>query len=103
VFLFVQLTGYGQIDPKKLDSLSRLIDSSAKAYKRQQDTIIKVQESTYRLEANKPPQQNPYAVDDSVAEQRRKERQANTIRIVIGVLLLVSLVVVLLRKKKLRS
>jgi hypothetical protein len=99
VFLCIHLADYGQIDPNKLDSLSRSIDSSAKAYKQQQSAIIKVQESTYRSKA-KALQQNARPANDSIAEQRRKESQPHTIRIVIGVLLLLVPIFIILRKKK---
>jgi hypothetical protein len=98
VFL-MQLNVYGQIDQKKLDSLARSIDSSAKTHKSWQDSFTKVQDSIYSSAINK---NNSPTVDD-LAEQKRKEtkqRQQILLRIVISVVLLITGFVVLLRRRK---
>jgi hypothetical protein len=94
---------FGQIDQRKLDSLSRLIDSSAQAYKMQQDSIIKQQDSSYKSEVNKALQQNSVDSDKFLAEQKRREsrqRQQSKLRIVIGIALFVILIIALLRRRK---
>jgi len=103
--LALYLNTYAQVDQKKLDSLSRLIDSTAHAYRMQQDSVIHFQDSTYQSEVNKSLQssRNP---DQFVAEQKRreaKERQQAILRIGISAALLIIAIIVLLRRRKTKS
>lgn len=102
LFVF-QFNNYGQIDPKKVDSLSRLIDSSAHAYKEQQESVVKYQDSTYKSEMNKAVRQNSPNPDNFLVEQKRreeKERRQTIIRIFSGVLLLLIAIIAMMRRKK---
>ena len=95
-----------QIDPAKLDSLSRAIDSSSKAYKAWQDSFTKVQDSLYRSSLKKDIEQNNRNLQQYLAEQKRrerKERQQAYIRIFAGLSLFIVLIFVLLRKRRPKS
>lgn len=101
--LVFQINNYGQIDPRKVDSLSRLIDSSAHAYKVQQESVFKYQDSAYNSEMNKALQQNSRNPDNFLVEQKRKEekeRREAIIRMVSGVLLLLIAITAMMRRKK---
>ena len=103
VLLFVQLNAYVQIDPLKRDSLSRSIDSSAKRYRRLEDTIITIQDSTYQVATNKAFVQNSGSNDQLYAEQKRKEKkeqQQGFVRMITGVLLFIVLAIGIFRKRK---
>lgn len=106
--LIVMLMGFyaiPQIDPAKLDSLSRAIDSSSKAYKAWQDSFTKVQDSLYRSSLKKDIEQNNRNLQQYLAEQKRrerKERQQAYIRIFAGLSLFIVLIFVLLRKRRLK-
>src|SRR5678809_758609 len=67
--LLVHLNIYGQIDKKKLDSLSRSIDSSTKAHRLFQDSFTKVQDSIYHSAINK---NDSGKFNDFLAEQKRR-------------------------------
>jgi hypothetical protein len=102
-FLFFYLSDYGQIDPKKVDSLSRLIDSSAQAYKAHQDSVVKSRDSAYKSELNEALQQHSRNPGNFSAEQKRREeneRRQDSVRIVLGVLLFVIAIITLMRSKK---
>ena len=72
IILLLQFNSYGQIDPKKLDSLSRSIDSSAKLIRSDQDRFIKVQDSAYHSEVNKALGQGSRNHDQFLAEKKRQ-------------------------------
>ena len=104
--LLLYLNINGQIDQKKLDSLARSIDSSAKARKISQDSFIKIQDSAYQLEMNKALKQNSRKFDNSLTERKRKEakeRQQAILRIVISVVLFIIGIIALLRKRKTKT
>ena len=86
---------YGQIDQKKLDSLSRAIDSSAKSHKSWQDSFIRSQDSIYQSAVNK---NNGHQRND-VIKQNEKERQKFWLRIIVAVFV-IAMVIALLRKRK---
>lgn len=101
LLLFVNT--YGQIDQKKLDSLSRLIDSSAQAYKVHQQTVIKHQNRIYSSEVKKAMQKNARNAPDFFTEQKNKEagkRQLTMLRILMGVVLVITVMMALLLKRK---
>jgi hypothetical protein len=98
--LLFSIDSFGQIDQRKVDSLARLIDSSAEARLHQQETIIKRIDSSYHSDLNKALQQNR---GDSLAKQKQMEarrRQQTTIRILIGVLFFTILIIALALRKK---
>lgn len=102
-FLLVQLTGSAQIDQKKLDSLSRAIDSSAKAVQAWQDSFDKVQDSIYRSSLRLDLEQNNNNLNNFLAEQKSREerqRQQAMIRFAVSGVIFVILIVVLLRRRK---
>lgn len=102
----IDFSTYAQVDKKKLDSLSRLIDSSAHAYKSQQDSVIRHVDSTYKYDVNKAIQQKKSDTDVILTEQKRKadkERQEAILRIVISIALFIIGIVVWLRKRKIKS
>ena len=99
VFSLFFFSSFAQVDPHKLDSLSRSIDSTAKAYKAWQDSFSKVQDSIYQTSIT--------ATSDSVkstklsAEKKEAERRKEAlIRIGIGVFLFLLFVVLLLIRKR---
>jgi hypothetical protein len=71
--LLLHFNTYGQIDQRKLDSLSSLIDSSAQAYGLQQDSIIKQQDSSYKSEVNRVLQHNSSKLNNFLVEQKKRE------------------------------
>jgi hypothetical protein len=97
--LFFSSNIYGQVDPKKIDSLSRLIDSSAHAYKVQQDSVIKYHNSAYKSGVDKALQQN---AQNFLTEQKRKEKERRriSISIALGILLFLIAIVALMRRRK---
>ena len=106
IILLLQFNSYGQVDPKKLDSLSRSIDSSAKLIRSDQDRFIKVQDSAYHSEVNKALGQGSRNHDQFLAEKKRreeKERQQAIVRIGLSVLIFIVPILVLLRKRKPKS
>jgi phage-related tail protein len=102
--LLFQFNSYGQIDPKKVDSLSRLIDSSAHAYKLQQDSVVKYQDSTNKSEVNKVLQQSSANQESDSIKQKRSEqekRQETFVRsIALGVLVFVIVIIALMRRRR---
>ncbi|HWI91909.1 MAG TPA: hypothetical protein VNT20_11585 [Flavisolibacter sp.] len=101
--MFSQISSYGQIDPKKVDSLSRLIDSSAHAYKVQQDSVVKYQDSANKSEVNKAIQQSSADRENDSVKQKRSEqekRQETFVRIALGVLVFVIVIIALMRIRK---
>jgi len=103
LFLLVQINAKAQIDPRKLDSLSRAIDSAAKQYRQEQDRTIEARDSAYRSQVNKVLKQNGQDRDEFFAQQKsklEKERQQRMIRVVTGVLLLIVLAIILFRRRK---
>jgi ABC-type transport system involved in cytochrome bd biosynthesis fused ATPase/permease subunit len=98
--LLFSINSFGQIDQRRVDSLARLIDSSAEARQRQQETTIKRIDSSYHSELKKALQQNPA---DSLAKQKQseaKQRQQFIVRILTGVLIFTILIITLVRTKK---
>ncbi len=101
VMLLFQLQCYGQIDQRKLDSLSKAIDSSSAIYKKQQDVVIKTQDSIYRSEISKNLQSSRDADRVVVGQKQRVEqRQKDMVRLMAGILLFLILIIVLSRKRK---
>ena len=102
--MLFQFNSYGQIDPKKVDSLSRLIDSSAHAYKLQQDSVVKYQDSTNKSEVNKVLQQSSANQESDSIKQKRSEqekRQETFVRsIALGVLVFVIVIIALMRRRR---
>jgi hypothetical protein len=101
--LLLHFNTYGQIDQRKLDSLSSLIDSSAQAYGLQQDSIIKQQDSSYKSEVNRVLQHNSSKLNNFLVEQKKREakkRQQAKLGAVIGIALLITVTIVWLRRKK---
>ncbi len=101
--LLVQLTGFAQIDQKKLDSLSKAIESSAKAFQAWQDSFDKVQDSIYQSSVRLGLEQNNRNLDNFLAEQKRREekqRQQAMIRFAVSGVIFAVLIVVLIRKRK---
>jgi hypothetical protein len=106
IVLLMQLSIHAQIDPKKLDSLARSIDSSAKTYRFWQDSFTKAQDSIYQAAINKDIENNSRNPDQFLAEQRRKEakeRQQAIIRIIIGVALLAIGIIAIARREKTKT
>lgn len=104
--LLFPLTIYGQIDQKKLDSLSRSIDSSAKAYKLWQDSFNKVQDSIYHAAISKNVEQNSRNLNNFIDEQKRRganEKKQAILRIVLSIVLLVIGVIALVRRRKTKT
>jgi hypothetical protein len=90
---------YAQIDQRKLDSLSRAIDSSVKAHQSSEDSFIKLQDNHYHSELNKALQQSK---NNLLAEEKREEaeeRQQIIVRILIGVLLVAGIIAIVRRSK----
>jgi len=86
--LLLFLNSYGQIDPIKLDSLARSIDSSAKALQLTQDSFVQAQDSIYRSALDNTLQRQTKFVE----EERRKEkyRQQVTLRIIAVVVFIIA-------------
>lgn len=100
VTLLLCLSTHAQIDSKKVDSLARVIDSSAKANREQQESVIRSTDTNYQSELNKALQHDS---GNFSTEQKRKEerkRQQFIVRILTGVLLLLIAVLALVRRKK---
>jgi hypothetical protein len=100
VTLLLHLNTLAQIDSKKVDSLARVIDSSAKANREQQESVIRSTDSNYQSELNKTLQRDS---GNFSTEQKRKEerkRQQFIVRIWGGVLLLLIAVLALVHKNK---
>lgn len=95
--LLLHLNVYGQIDQKKLDSLSRAIDSSAKSHKSWQDSFIRSQYSIYQSAVNK----NDLQKRNEVAKRNGEERQKFWLRIIVAVFV-IAMIIALLRKRKAR-
>jgi hypothetical protein len=100
IILLLQLSAYSQIDAHKLDSFSRSIDSSARAARKMQDSIIKVQDSTYRSEVSRTIPKKSRENIGVAAEQKIKERRIILIATITGILLLVALIILIQRKQK---
>jgi hypothetical protein len=104
--LLLHLNTYGQIDQSKLDSLSRSIDSSSKAYKAWQDSFNKAQDSIYRSSVKQDAKQNINNLNYFLEEQKRTEqerRRQATIRLIVSGLIFTTLIIFLIRKRKRRS
>lgn len=98
-----QINFYAQIDPRKVDSLAQLIDSSAGANRKQQESLIKSSDSNYQFELNKALQQGSENRYNFSVEQKRIEERNRLriiVRIVAGVLLLLTAVIALVQWKK---
>ena len=109
VFLLAMVigtAGHAQVDPAKLDSLAKQIESTHRSTTSYQDSFMKAGDSTYRAGLGKA-QEGPVNPDTSVIAERKEERNEskNYVRTGIAALLLVLLVIGLLwiRKKSHRS
>jgi hypothetical protein len=103
LLLLLQVSVWSQIDQKKVDALSRSIDSSVKAHQSWQDSFIKVQDSIYHVAIGKKVDSNSDNTNRSFAAQKRKEvkeLQQTLLRIIAGVVLLAVVTIFLLRKGK---
>lgn len=99
VTLLLCLSTHAQIDSKKVDSLARVIDSSAKANREQQESVIRSTDSNYQSELKA----LQHDSSNFSTEQKRKEerkRQQFIVRILTGVLVLLIAVLALVRRKK---
>jgi hypothetical protein len=103
--LLIAFKSYSQIDQKKLDSLSRSIDSSAKAYRAWQDSFNKVQDSIYQAAINKDFQSshNPGQLSPEQKRKEAKERQKIILRIGVSIAILIIAAIVWLRRKKTKT
>lgn len=100
--LLLHLIGYAQIDPAKLDSLSRSINLSAKAHKHWQDSFTKAQDSIYHAAVNRNSGDKAHKPDKSSSEQEAqssKQRQEGIVRIAIGVLVFAIGIIALMRRR----
>lgn len=101
VFIFSMFCfqSFAQINPHKLDSLSRSIDSTAKAYRNWQDSFGKVQDSIYQAAVDTP---DSTGIKNGLEQQRKEaqRRKEALIRIGIGVFLFLMFVILLMRKRK---
>lgn len=106
IVLLMPFNIHAQIDPKKLDSLSRSIDSSAKVRKSWQDSFAKVQDSIYHSATSKDIKNNSHNTDQSFNEGKKreaKERQQTILRIVTGAVLLLIGIMALIRRRKTKT
>jgi hypothetical protein len=96
--LALQLSTQAQIDQRKLDSLRRSIDSSAKTHKQWQDSFTKVQDSLYQDAINK----TDLNKQKELSEQQERESQRRKILqgIIIALALVASALLLLLRRRK---
>jgi hypothetical protein len=104
--LFFISTSYSQINQSKLDSLSRSINSSAKAYRAWQDSFKKAQDSVYRSALKKDLQKSRSGRENFSAEERRRkerERQQTTLRIILSIAILITAVFVWRRRRKTKT
>ena len=93
--LLLHLNVYGQVDQRKLDSLSRAIDSSAKSHKSWQDSFIRSQDSIYHSAVAKKDLGKSRDLDN----QDKAERRRLGLRMVIAVFIM-ALVIAFVRKRK---
>jgi hypothetical protein len=104
IALLFQLTCIAQndhINPQKLDSLKKHIDSSAKAVRAGQDTFMTIQDSFYKAQMDKRVEQAVKNAFENERELDKQRKRQNAIRIGIATLLLVFLVAgLILRRKK---
>jgi len=103
--LFIS-NSYSQIDQDKLDSLSRSINSSAKAYRAWQDSFKKAQDSIYSIAIKKDLQKNRSDSDHFLAEELRREekrRQQAILCIILSIAILITTVFVWRRRRKTKT
>jgi hypothetical protein len=89
LLLLSNLNTVGQIDQRKLDSLSKSINSSAKEHRLWQDSFTKVQDSIYRAAISKTGNRYSPNLDNSQAKKGRRafpESRLVIALIVIGAL-----------------
>src|SRR5215212_6496514 len=88
--LLFHLTCYSQVDQKKLDSLTRSIDSSKKVLRNWQDSFTKMQDSLYETRVSKaartPGKTTGFIVNRT---QQAKKQAATYVAIGLGLLMLV--------------
>lgn len=99
ISLSLQLNAYGQIDPEKVDSLARTIDSSANARQLKQDSAIKIIDSNYRSGLNEAIRNS----HNNLTEQKIKAvngRKQIILQIIIGVALLIVVLFVAMFKRR---
>lgn len=99
----MQFHGFAQIDQKKLDSLAKAIDSSAKAYKQWQNRFTKQQDSIYRSTIKIDVDQHNRNLQQYLSEHKRREKKVQQqayIRIGISVLLFIVLAMILFAGRK---
>jgi hypothetical protein len=91
---------YAQIDPRKIDSLKRHIDSSAQAVKTYQDSFKKRQDSIYYAQVNRQIEQNMRNSHKYAQELEAQRKRQTYIRIGIGIIFLALLALGLIRQRK---
>lgn len=102
--LLLQLGAFAQIDQRKLDSLAKSIDSSAKVRRQWQDSFSRAQDSVYRLaQSHKSSGQSSGTNGSSLAEKKQQERQQGIISLVAGLLIFAILLIVMIRKRKTKT
>ena len=96
--LVISNSAYCQVDPAKLDSLVKRIESTHRSTGAYQDSFMKAGDSTYRIAVGKPHAGDDTRMITEIKEERNGSR--NYVRPGIAVLLLVLLVIGLLRFTK---
>jgi hypothetical protein len=97
--LFLQLSSFAQVDQKKLDSLARSIDASARAARAWQDSFMKTQDSIYGtgVVRSKEPERNGFEKSAAVPKPEKKQKRTY-IPVVIGIFVALVLIVGFRRK-----
>jgi hypothetical protein len=96
ILFFLHLQLNAQIDPAKLDSLKRSIDSSVKLSRAWQDSFSKRQDSIYRLSQVKARQADQ---SNNISAEKNKREKNHSIIFAIAILFLLTIIIVLLRRK----
>jgi hypothetical protein len=100
--LLIQSSVHAQIDPQKIDSLSRSIDSFSKAHKSSQESFVKVQDSIYHAAIDRNVGNKSRNFDQFLAEQKKEEandRKQAILRILIIAVFIVAVITLLRRRK----
>jgi alpha-tubulin suppressor-like RCC1 family protein len=100
--LIFHLTSFSQIDFRKLDSLSKVINAENQSLQNWQDSLQKKQDSIYKHNTSK-----RYSLsneEDAIAKDRRIRQKRRVIFPIVGGIVFIGLLVAnLLRKKKKRT
>jgi hypothetical protein len=100
--LIFHLTSFSQIDSRKLDSLSKVINAENQSLQNWQDSFQKKQDSIYKHNTSK-----RYSLsneEDAIAKDRRIRQKRRVIFPIVGGIVFIGLLVAnLLRKKKKRT